>query len=872
MLLLGTSLTACARTPPVARTAAAAGVHGTALQRLLTPLGIAPGELGIRDLNHVRDPWRLRIVDHLLARPLETIGVVRGLAAGLREARGSVVDLLRTAGRCLDLDVPDMARSTPDARPLADLLWALQRGGGEAITRAELARQVDRVPGAVQAAVADLLATMASAAPVLRDATASLSDADRAFIIAKVSQVDADSMTLDETSTWRLLDLAARVDRSRIMSASLSVAAAVDRARLALAQWRRAGKPGLAAGPSAPFDLIAGDVLLAVDTVLGPVVIGGPGPTIYRRDAALVVDLGGDDRYENRAGGTADPGRPIAIVIDVDGDDRYVSTAPFTQGAAAFGVGILLDLDGDDTYVAGHLAQGVGLFGIGVLIDAAGNDRYEAGTLAQGAGVFGVGALVDDAGDDRYRATALAQAFGATGGVGVLLDERGDDTYVLAGGPGDFREPDQTQSFGQGFSMGIRPLASGGIGLLVDHAGHDRYTASYFAQGASYWLGLGGLVDDSGDDRYLARRYAQGAGVHFAVGVLWDGGGDDEYRSWGVSQGCGHDLAVGVLADGGGSDRYESTWLSQGAGSADGLGLLLDVAGEDRFVAEADNVQGHGSGGKAQSLGFFVKVGGSGTYSGRGRPDGQWGGAEYGGGLDARGLAAGIDVTPRPDPIAAARASAFGPRAPSGYVRPADPSFPPRDEPSRVVQAHLRRLLNPVDTPDGKAARAEARRELQAMGAAAVPGLVDLLAATNNVVALETVDALIALGAAAHPTLTARLTDANWLIRRRAAHVLAQTATPAVARGLATLATADTDPVVRASATEAIGRSPFAGASAIVAGILRADPDVQVRLAAAIALHAMADDAARSALSRALGDPAFSVRLAARKTLAAIGR
>src|SRR5262249_21516314 len=278
------------------------------------------------------------------------------------------------AGRCLDLDLPGPAGSTQNAPPLGDLLWALQRPGGGAIARGELARQVARVPGAVQAAVVDVLAAMDAAAPILRAASASLSDADRAFLIAKLSHMQAET-SLDETSTWRLLDLAARVDRSRILSASLTVASAVDRARIALAEWRRAGKPGLVDGPSATFGLISGDVLLAVDTVLGPVVIGGPGPTVYRRDAALAVDLAGDGLYESRAGGTADPGRPIAIVIDVDGDDRYVSTAPFAQGAAAFGVGILLDLAGDDTYVAGDLAQGTGLFGIGVLIDAAGNDR-----------------------------------------------------------------------------------------------------------------------------------------------------------------------------------------------------------------------------------------------------------------------------------------------------------------------------------------------------------------------------------------------------------------------------------------------------------------------------------------------------------------
>jgi HEAT repeat protein len=846
------------------------GLHRTALERLLAPLTIAPDELGIRELNYARDSWRLRVVDHLLARPLDAVAIVRGLAGGLRATRGSLADLIRTGGRYLDLRPPAVAEGARTRRPLTDVLRSLQSDGGIGLPP-DTERQVLRLPLAVRPVVADLLDAMAVAAPMVRHASAALTEADRVFLIRALGQ-GPERETLDETDTWRLLALSARVDRPGLLAGALVIAAAIDRARAALVHWRGEGKPGLDSrnlGSAWP-DVATGDVRLAVETSVGLVVVGGDGPTTYRRDAALIIDLGGDDRYDNRAGGTAGPEQPISIVIDLDGDDTYASSAKFSQGAAAFGVGVLLDLAGDDTYAADDVGQGAGLFGVGILVDVAGNDAYDARRFGQGAALFGMGALIDDAGQDRYRATTSAQGFGATGGLGVLLDEVGDDTYLLAGGPADFREPDQAQSFGQGFAIGLRPLASGGIGLLADHAGNDRYTASYFAQGASYWLGLGGLVDDAGDDRYLARRYAQGAGIHLAVGVLWDGGGDDEYRSWGVSQGCGHDLAVGVLADGGGSDQYVSTWLSQGVGSADGLGLLLDLAGEDRFVAERDDVQGHGGGGRAQSLGLFMKVGGSATYAGRGRPDSQWDGAEYGGGLDARGLAPGIDTTPRPDPIAAAVASAFSRHAPSGYVRPPDPSFRPRDETARAVQRHVVRLLNPVETTEGQAARADARRELQALGSAAVPALIDLLTATRSEVAFATVDALIALGEIAHPALVDRLGDARWLVRRRAAYVLAQTATPAVARRLAPLAAADSDPVVRAAATDAIGRSPFAGAAAIVADRLGADPDAEVRVVAALASKAVADDAVKRALTRALEDPVFSVRLAARKTLAAI--
>jgi hypothetical protein len=845
----------------------------TALEQVLAPLGIGPEELGIRDLNTARDRWRLRVVEHALARPLEGVGIARGMAAELRDARDSLARLIATAGRYLDLRVPDPLGAGAGGGTLAEVLWDLRVPGGAPVASIEdLPRLLQNVPAAVQCIVADLLQAMAAAAPILREASAWLSDEDRAFAIRMLGRIEPGPETLDESDTWRLLDIAARVDRGRLLAGAAIVGAAVDRAREALGRWKRAGKPGLAAGapPQDRPDVAEGDVLLVAETSLGLVVVGGVGPTTYRRDAALIVDLGGGNTYLNRAGGTVGPAQPASIAIDLDGESRYVASADFAQGAAAFGVGMLMTLGGRNTYLARNFAQGSGLFGVGLLVDDGQGGAYEAGAYVQGAGVFGVGALVGEAGDGQFQATLYAQGFGMTGGLGLLLKEAGDDTYVIAGGPRDFREPDRAQSFGQGFGLGMRPLASGGIGLLARHAGRARFVAEYFAQGASYWLGLGALVNDANNGRYLARRYAQGAGIHLSVGILWAGGGDNLFSSWGVSQGCGHDFAVGILASGPGNDTYLSTWLSQGAASSDGIGLLVDLGGENRYLASGKDVQGHGrSARRSQSLGLLLDLGGKGSYSGPGKAGRRWDGFEYGGGLDAEGITLGFDLGPRRDPVAALGATPFGPKAPDGYPRPPDPRFATRDEAGRQVEALLRRAIEPLETPENTKAREEARRALIAVGREAVPALMDLLGSTQVLVVLETVDALVAIGGAAHPALMAGLEDPNWVLRRRAAHVLAQKPTPEIAPILAAKATGDPDPAVRAAAAEGIGRARPEGAASILAGLLEQDADPGVRHTAAVALGRLKDVAGLRALERALADPAFFVRLAARKALAA---
>ncbi|WP_298037274.1 PDZ domain-containing protein [uncultured Desulfuromonas sp.] len=353
-----------------------------------------------------------------------------------------------------------------------------------------------------------------------------------------------------------------------------------------------------------------GEILYQAPTAAGPVIVGGRGPNVYPADAALILDLGGDDLYLNNAGGSR-PGIPVAVVIDWGGDDRYIAGSHVSQGAGYLGGGFLLDLAGDDIYRALDGSQGSGHFGLGLLLDSGGRDRFESRRLSQGVGQVGLGLLLAGEGPSSYLCGLEGQGLGFFGGAGALVDGGGDDAYRLGGLRPDFRDPEKhTVSMGQGFGKGLRPGAgrkgaSGGSGLLLDLGGDDTYSADYFAQGASYYFGLGILRDLGGDDRYLAGRYAQGAGIHATVGVLLDETGDDSYyASFGVAQGMGHDFGLGVLRDAEGRDSYHGGALVQGAATSDAIGILADFQGDDSYSCSS----GQAFAEKARGMGVWIDL------------------------------------------------------------------------------------------------------------------------------------------------------------------------------------------------------------------------------------------------------------------------
>lgn len=239
---------------------------------------------------------------------------------------------------------------------------------------------------------------------------------------------------------------------------------------------------------------------------------------------------------------------------------------------------IIIDLGGDDTYIVpvAVAAQQP----VSIVIDLAGNDLYESGgTSAHGVGIGPgtIGVLFDDEGDDTYRhapdntaTEGRAQGLGVSGGVGVLVDRGGSDRYIAE------------SSVGHGASAGL--AAGGGIGILFDNGtGSDVFQVRRGQGFADTANGLGVLTNTDGTNEYEtvigspAFQGGQDGNRPGAVGLLIDLGGEGTfYSNDALPTG-----AQGLSTQGTPSERQdEALWISF-QGTALGMGLDSTLADED---------------------------------------------------------------------------------------------------------------------------------------------------------------------------------------------------------------------------------------------------------------------------------------------------
>lgn len=364
-------------------------------------------------------------------------------------------------------------------------------------------------------------------------------------------------------------------------------------------------------------------------------------------DVALLVDLGGDDRYAGRVAAVVHPWSSASVLVDARGDDRYGPDMPdlrgdeagdafsvvhaMTQGFAVLGAAALVDVSGNDRYRATLHAQGSAILGAGALFDLGGDDRYGASGLAQGEAYGGVALLDDSSGDDQYTLAIGGQGLGRPHGAAALVDRGGDDDYMALfvphppglpspGGPrliaassgyADGDKNDHMLSFAQGVGAGFRPewlgplgdgmVWRGGLGALVDLGdGADVHRADCLAMGQGFAYGMGLLSDGGGDDRYAAFWWAFGSGTHMGTGVMLESGGDDRYVVTRASGTLGHDTGVSWLVDAAGDDTYEG---AHGFGRSldGGLAFFVDGAGKDRYAP----LEGDRANANIQAFGFI---------------------------------------------------------------------------------------------------------------------------------------------------------------------------------------------------------------------------------------------------------------------------
>lgn len=328
----------------------------------------------------------------------------------------------------------------------------------------------------------------------------------------------------------------------------------------------------------------------------GILAIGDSVTTNYDVDYFFVLDIGGNDKFANRAGGalpvqTARPASGPADDAGVTSNGQSGSTTGVGAGTAPRNMiflapSIVLNVDlakngevptpdpfgarvysennsmGHDAYRApdkGDFAQGSLL---GVLIDTAGNDEYVAGAGSQGS--LG-GVLLDLAGNDFYLAKDLSQG----AGLASVVPAKGAEGVPAV--PSDSVQRGTQAPMNDATFRGLIP------GLLADLGeGKDDYRAGNHSQGfargfvdsGSSILGLGILLDDGGDDAYdTARQFglnSQGVGHQHGIGILVDVDGSDLYTAYGIVS-HGATLSQSYMAPGG--DRTRS-----------GAGILVDLA------------------------------------------------------------------------------------------------------------------------------------------------------------------------------------------------------------------------------------------------------------------------------------------------------
>ena len=564
------------------------------LRDALWSISIAPEDLVFRTDYVESDSFRLSRVDNVFRNPVGTLDSVAAMSDSLKTVTRPS-DALHLCATWLDMPLSeDTATSPADSITLIHAL--------EELTRSVMAgrRQMKSAFAALDSTEMDSLALWVRT---------EFGDGPQLFPGGDIFTMRRNEHAERELGRRRLAE-AAKVDRSRIMTAALSVTQATERFVTTLGNMS--------------LEHLAAITTQEWNTPAGRVVLGGIGRDRYAGEYAVIIDVGGDDEYllSEPMDNAASAANAIQVIVDLSGDDTY--RGPVARGV--YGIGLLVEMSGNDSYVGNVWTQGVGIFGAGLLWDAAGDDYYSATTCSQGYAAFGAGIIADLSGRDVYRTGTYGQGAGATAGIGIVEDRNGHDVYLSGGTAVDvLRYSDHYITMTQGLGIGIRPIASGGIGLLCDHGGNDTYNADIFGQGVAYWLGLGALVDDMGHDRYGAYQYAQGAGVHLAGGYLLDRRGHDSYVSNGVSQGCGHDLSAGILVDKSGDDSYVTEGLSMGGGNANGISLLIDVKGADGYIARRTDVMGYSDFRRKYGMvGVMLDLDGKDQYAAPFGEDGDW--------------------------------------------------------------------------------------------------------------------------------------------------------------------------------------------------------------------------------------------------------
>ncbi|MCP4581431.1 MAG: hypothetical protein GY839_07410, partial [candidate division Zixibacteria bacterium] len=339
----------------------------------------------------------------------------------------------------------------------------------------ELNEKLKEIPIELQKTVAELMLNLYDAYKWRQIAVRNLDYDDMSSLFA-IKDL-AETMGDGQVYYPQVDDIAASIDEHSLYYACMKTAQAAETCYKDLKKYIESSKNDLS------------KIQFEYNCPMGKIVLLGTGKNESDyNDAAVLIDLGGNDTHKGNLGSTPSVDMPIAVAIDMSGNDKYINDDEdaLSQGAAILGAGVLIDGDGKDKFKSIKMSQGCGFFGLGLLFDIAGDDDYRLETSGQGCGYFGLGFALDMTGNDTRYLYADGQGFGGVGGIGVIADYSGDDKYTAEPlsevvDRGDYHSEHKINvNSSQGAGMGRRGDGSdghswaGGLGALIDIKGKDE--------------------------------------------------------------------------------------------------------------------------------------------------------------------------------------------------------------------------------------------------------------------------------------------------------------------------------------------------------------------------------------------------------------
>lgn len=349
-------------------------------------------------------------------------------------------------------------------------------------------------------------------------------------------------------------------------------------------------------------------------------------------DAIVIVDLGGNDDYDNAQGSPFADGR-AQVIADLGGDDSYVDTASgtsgpitlATQGAGVAGVGGLLDAGGDDVFHARAsyastddsvstrlFAQGAGALGAGAFVALGGQDCLTAETRSHGAAAFaaaqGAGAL--GGGSAVFHAQPAAEC-----PVSPSLTAISDPRVIVDDGDAFQAELGPATAIGQGGARGGAGSFAGGTQAHSYEARAEGGQASTIAQGAAE-IGVGLHADAGGSDERVADALGEAElSVHLSGSFSFVGasatinlGGAET-----LAQGATAAGSAGLLDAGPGPDAYQATSAMRATASAHAETTFSDGITEASATVDLEDTRSLGHG--AAEAGLAVHTSASGPVA-----------------------------------------------------------------------------------------------------------------------------------------------------------------------------------------------------------------------------------------------------------------